>query len=175
MRLLKHVTAFASAVVLMLSVVATADPTTAPANLVKPDADSWQAASQEGGSVSIAKDPAADAAHPALVLTIDKVDSTDWHAQVFQPGLSVTKDAKYNLTFTAKSDKPRKIAVFIQTLGAPYTMLSDGHAVDLTTDNDTKKVELVAKDNSSDVKLTIVVGQATGTVTISDISLTKAE
>lgn len=174
MRFIQHVAA--AAVLLTFCIVVNAEPpTTAPSNLLKTDADSWQAASQEGGAVSLAKDSAADKDHPALVLTVDKVDATDWHAQVFQSGLSVTKNAKYVLSFTAKASAARKIAVFIQQLSAPYTMLTDGQAVNLTTDAAPQKVEFTAKDTSSNAKLTIVVGQSTGTVTLSDISLTKAD
>lgn len=171
----------ASVVFLVSALSLRAEPTTHPANLLKDTklesiggGDSWQASSLEGGSVKIEKETA-DAEHPTLKLTVDKVDGTDWHAQIFQSGLTVEKDAKYILTFTAKASASRKIAVFIQELGLPYKMLTDGHAIDLTTESAPQKVELTTKDASSDAKLTIVVGQAAGTIDLSEFSLKKAD
>jgi hypothetical protein len=164
---------------LTLALAAIAGPTSAPSNMIK-DAtldhldsdDGWQASSLENASVSIAKD-STDPNHPALKATIDKVDGADWHAQIFQSGFSVQKDAKYTLTFIAKASAARKMAVFIQQASDPYNLLTEGKTIDLKTDAATQTVQFTATDNSDDAKLTIAVGDATGTVTLSDVSLVK--
>jgi hypothetical protein len=156
-----------------------ADPTTAPSNMIKDAAlehldsdDGWQATSLENASVSIAKD-STDPNHPALKATIDKVDGTDWHAQVYQSGFGVQKDSKYTLTFTAKASAARKIAVFIQQASDPYTLLTEGKTINLKTDATPQTVEFTTNDNSDDAKLTIAVGDATGTVSFTNVSLVK--
>lgn len=135
--------------------------------------DGWQASSLNGASVSVEKDPAAPADHPALLVTVDKITDTDWHAQVFQAGLSIVADHKYNFTFTAKASAPRKIAVFLQEQHSPYKMLSEGHGINLTTGPKTQTIEFTATADSTDGKLTFAVGQATGTITLSDMDLAR--
>jgi hypothetical protein len=134
--------------------------------------DGWQAASLENASVSIEKD-STDPNHPALKATIDKVDGTDWHAQVSQTDLTVDKGSKYTLSFTAKASAARKIAVFIQEQEDPYSLLTEGESIELTTEAKPQKVQFAATNGSDGAKLTIVLGDATGTVVISDISLVK--
>jgi hypothetical protein len=169
--------AFAAGLFLALAVIA--DPTTAPSNMLKDPllkqvgtTDGWQSSSIEDASVSIAADTT-DADHPALKATIDKVDGTDWHAQIFQSDLTIQKGAKYTLTLTAKTSAPRKLAAFIQKQDDPYTLLTEGNQVNLTTDAKPQKIEFTANDDATGAKLTIVLGDATGTVTLSDISLVK--
>jgi hypothetical protein len=168
-------------ILLCLCAAATTAPSTQPADSILKDptfdhtggSDGWQASALNHAQVSVAKDPAASADHPALLVKVDKVTGTDWNAQIFQSGLSILQDHKYRFTFTAKASAARKIAVFIQEQQSPYKMLTEGHAVDLTTDASTQTVEMAATADSTDGKLTIAVGQVTGTITLSDMSLER--
>lgn len=170
-----------AAALLCLNLAATTEPATQPSSGMLADgklekvgtSDSWQASALSGAEVSVAKDPASTDSHPALLITVDKVTSTDWNAQVFQTGLSVLKDHHYTFSFTAKASASRKIAVFIQELQSPYKMLTQGQAVDLSTDAKPYTVEFTATSDSTDGKLTIAVGQATGTITLSDMALDR--
>ena len=164
-----------------LTLCSAAGPATAPAeNLIKDTGfanigtatGGWLVYADSGAVAKAEKDPAAKPDHPALLLTIDAVTATPWQAQVYQSGLTVTKGEKYLLTFTAVASAPRQMTTLIQLASDPYTILTDTGVHDLTTDPKPQTVTFTATADSADAKVAFIVGQATGKVTLSDVSLT---
>ena len=155
---------------------------TAPANLLRgtdfkhlgDDADPWEIGTTGGATASAAVDPAAPADHPAVVLDVTKVTGTDWHVQFFHPKVKVTKGTKYRLTFTGHGSAPRTINVFLQQAHDGYGMVSDTGSVSLTTTPTPASVDLTATADDANAKLTLIVGQSVGTITLADVSLVDA-
>jgi len=97
-----------------------------------------------------------------------------WEPQLVQNGITLVKGVKYVVSFDAYAASARTIGVIIQMAGDPYTDYF-GKDVSLTNANQTFTYEFEMKEESDeDGRLGFNFGQATGSVTISNVSVKYA-
>ncbi|RPJ36163.1 MAG: hypothetical protein EHM35_08640, partial [Planctomycetaceae bacterium] len=70
----------------------------------------------------------------AVQVKIGKADSTEWHLQFNQGGLTVTEGQYYTLSFEASSEQPRKITAYVSQAHDPWGNLGLSRQADLGTE-----------------------------------------
>jgi hypothetical protein len=155
-----------SFVVLMIASFAFADAGT---NLLKPTnkAESWRFEQFEGGKGSM------KANGDTMVFTITDVDGTNWHVQALQPDLDLTAGKEYVLKFQIKASESRNVMV------SAMIDKDDWHAIGLSetisVGQDFQNQEFVFKAENvvaNKNRISLVFGDAKGTVTVKDMTLT---
>jgi hypothetical protein len=104
-------------------------------------------------------------------LNITNVTGTSWHAQFNQPGLELKKGQFYTLTFRAKADKNRRININASQAHEPWSGLGLAAGIDLTTEFSEHRFGFRANADDDNARITFVIGQAVGRITLADIRL----
>ena len=144
--------------------------TAAPKNLLKPTAKigNWQFEQLEEATGTIATDG------DALAITVTKVDGTEWHLQVFQPGLDLKEGKTYVVTGKARASVQRVGQIYAGVNEDDYHPIGLDEALDLTpTWRDftfTFTADSVAAKNN---RLGFSLGQEKGTIWLKDVTLAE--
>jgi len=105
-------------------------------------------------------------------LNVTKIGTKEWEPQFVQNGITLVQGMKYRLTFDASASAARKIGVIIQMAGDPYTTYFEDKEVSLTTASKTFTYDFTMEAASDENgRFGFQLGQATGTVTISNVKL----
>ncbi|MBN1309567.1 MAG: carbohydrate binding domain-containing protein [Chitinispirillaceae bacterium] len=108
-------------------------------------------------------------------ITIETAGTEAWHIQLYQGGISLKQNEKYELSFTASSQSNTSINVNIGMGAEPYTSYSQEKTVDLTPAKTRHAIAFTMKAASTaDARLEFNCGKAASGLRIDDISLTVA-
>lgn len=101
---------------------------------------------------------------------VSGVDGTDWHVQFRQLGMSMKKDSVYTVSFAARSDENRTIAISIQQSAAPFTYYA-GTSFQLGTTWQKYSYSFIAPATSnSGTRLAFIVGASTGSYWFDEVT-----
>ena len=104
-------------------------------------------------------------------INITKIGADPWNPQLVQNGITLVEGMKYRLTFDASAGAARKIVVMIQMASSPWTTYFE-EEVSLTTTSKTFTYDFTMESASDENgRFGFNLGQATGTVTISNVKL----
>ena len=141
--------------------------TPAGAMLVDPSsAKTWEGEfnGPAAGSVSYGSDPKEGA---FVRIDIAAKGDEGWHAQLSRPGFAVHAGTVYTLSFAARADKPRTVAIALAMARAPWNDLGLWKDIDLGTE--WRRIQVLVSPSASDVEARLLVsemGLATGRVEI---------
>ena len=104
--------------------------------------------------------------------TISQVDGTDWHVQVHQTGIDLKDGETYTVTFRAKADAARTVAVAAGLDQADWHNIGLGPNAALATDWKPFTYVFTAHDTvPSHNRLAFTLGNQAGAVWISDLQI----
>jgi len=109
-------------------------------------------------------------------INVTQIGSNPWEPQLVQNNITLVQGMNYKITFKASASANRKIGLIIQKNGGGYDTYFEEKEVELTTAS--QPFEYVFKMNyTSDEggRIGFQLGQATGTVTLSDVALNYVE
>jgi len=121
------------------------------------------------GSVSYGMDPIKGAFARIAVST---VGDEGWHAQLSHKGFGVRLGAAYTISFAARADKPRRVAIAVAMAHDPWSALGLWKSINLVTQ--WKQFEFLVSPAESDSEARLLLsdlGNATGSVQIAGASL----
>jgi WD40 repeat protein/serine/threonine protein kinase len=104
---------------------------------------------------------------------VTAVDGTHWHVQLWQTLDDLQEGATYTVRFRAKADAPRQLNLCGQTT-TDWLGIGLDEAVPLTKDWDSYQYEFRAKGLAAQNVIIFNVGEQTGTVWITDFTITKS-
>src|SRR5262249_22117272 len=110
---------------------------------------------------------------------VTAVDGTQGHVQFWQTLDDFQEGATYTVRFRARADAPRQVNLYAQTTGPPDWLkigLNIGldEAVPLTKDWQPYEYKFRAKGLAAENVIIFKVGEQTGTVWITDFTVTKS-
>ncbi|MCX7726664.1 MAG: carbohydrate binding domain-containing protein [Chitinispirillaceae bacterium] len=108
----------------------------------------------------------------AFKISVQQGGSENWHIQLLQAGIKLTKDVKYVLTFTAWAQSATSMTVSIEMNADPYTPYMTEKNVSLTTEKKRYSYSFTMKETTTDARLAFNCGKSTSAVFIDDVSLT---
>ena len=104
--------------------------------------------------------------------TISQVDGTDWHVQVHQTGINLKDGETYTVTFRAKADAARTVAVAAGLDQADWHSIGLAENAALTTDWKPFTYVFTSHDTvSNHNRLAFTLGNQTGTVWIDALQI----
>ena len=108
---------------------------------------------------------------PALRVDVAAVDGVGWHVQINQPKLAFRKGEPYTLTFQARADAPRRIAVNAMQAHEPWKQLWTAETP-LSTEWRTYQFTFqpTADDDNARISLS-QLGERTGSIWFAAVSL----
>jgi hypothetical protein len=131
----------------------------------KPD-DSWMSAKR--GKASKGK------AAPSIDMDVKKIDGNDWKLQAIISGLTLEEGAAYTVTFSAKTDKARSIALGTQKDGADWHNMGLSQKVAIPAEWTDYAYSFIASAIGKDrTSLVFTVGNEKGRVEIRDVRLMR--
>src|SRR5579883_1085812 len=108
----------------------------------------------------------------ALLANVTKVDGTAWHIQLEEAGLDIKNGATYTVQFRAKADAQRDLNVYCGIDQDDWHHIGLDRTVPLTPDWQTFTLTFDAENTlPAHDRLTFVLGNQTGKVWLSDITL----
>jgi hypothetical protein len=108
----------------------------------------------------------------ALLANVTAVDGTAWHMQLDQMGLDIKNGGTYTVTFRAKADAPRDLNFYAGLDENDWHHIGLDSQVHLTPDWQTFTFTFDASDTApSHNRLTFVLGNQTGKMWLSDVTL----
>lgn len=109
---------------------------------------------------------------PGVQLKVLSTDSTSWHLQYSHGGVSLRKGKFYTLMLSGLgADHPRQISVSVGQAHAPWKNLGLAATCDLTQSGQQFHFGFVADEDDDNARISLIVGQTTGTVSIGGIEL----
>jgi hypothetical protein len=117
--------------------------------------------------------PAQDAkAGPALKITVQKVDGTDWHLQLHQTGLDLKNGQTYTLQFQARADHDCSLPVYAGLDEADWHHIGLSDKVSLTRNWQSFVRTFDVQDAvPGHERLSFVLGTTMGTFWLADVTL----
>lgn len=104
---------------------------------------------------------------------VTQVTGTGWHMQFKQTGGSVDQDSSYVVSFAARADAPKAIALSVMRDNAPYTWYT-GFTANLTTSWQTFTFTFTAPEtNNGNLRLSFGFNNQTGTYYFDDLSMRR--
>jgi len=94
----------------------------------------------------------------ALSIKPAKIDDTEWHLQLNQPGIPLNARQYYTVTFEAASDRPRSISCSVGQSHSPWQNLGLSRRVELSHEWQTFRYGFVAKANDDNARLNFAFG-----------------
>jgi WD40 repeat protein/serine/threonine protein kinase len=104
---------------------------------------------------------------------VTAVDGTEWHAQLLTTFDDLQEGATYTVRFRARADAPRRVGILAQIAKPDWHPIGLGEAVPLTQEWREYRSEFQAKDLAASNQIIFNLGETTGTVWITDITLTR--
>jgi len=106
-------------------------------------------------------------------INVTKIGADPWNPQLIQAGIPIDSGVNYRLTFDAQASVARDLQVLLQRPDSPYTTYAD-KVVNLTTESQTVTLEFkMGYASNANGQLAFNLGQATGTVTLSNVRLIR--
>ena len=143
------------------------------ANLLQPlsNAQKWQLQTLGSAKARVTRETG------TLTVTTTAVDGTDYHVQLYYLNPKLQEGAAYTLSLRAKADAPRKMHVYALIRGGDYHGIGLWNDAEVGTEFKTFTYTFVVKDVGQAVPLCpqFPFGNAPGSVTLSDVSLTPAD
>ncbi|WP_394792833.1 carbohydrate binding domain-containing protein [Armatimonas sp.] len=145
--------------------------------LLKRDAGAWITEMQEQTKLLVTSVSAAGQTNapsgPVLQLIPQKIDTTNWHLQLHQTGLTLETGKTYTVSFVAKASAPRMLYVNTRLHQAPWSMVGLDTSVGL--DTQWKRYTFTFVANGSVVpghcRLSLMLGDSTEAVFLGEWSL----
>jgi hypothetical protein len=106
-------------------------------------------------------------------LTVTGVDGTNWHVGFEQQNRSLQQGISYDLTFWAKADVARPIAVDSQKNGPTYPNYGLSQTLNIGTAWQQYTATFQANTTANDARIQFWVGQQTGQVWLDDVRLVQ--
>jgi len=108
-------------------------------------------------------------------INVTKNGSNEWEPQLVQQSIPFDNGMKYRLTFDAQASVARELQVLLQRPDSPYTIYAD-KKINLTGTSQPVTVTLefeMTAASSANGQLAFNMGQATGSVTLSNVRLIR--
>jgi WD40 repeat protein len=105
---------------------------------------------------------------------VTAVDGTHWHVQLLQTFDDLQEGATYTVRFRARADAPRQVQLYGQIAEPNWDGIGLDKAVPLTKDWGSYQYEFRAKGLAAQNLIVFNVGEQTGTVWITDFTVTKS-
>ena len=105
-------------------------------------------------------------------LTINAVDGTNWHVAIEQQNRPLQQGVSYDLTFWAKADVTRPIAVNSQRNSPDWRNYGLSRTLTVSPEWKQYTVAFQANETVGDARIQFFVGQQTGDVWLDEVSLT---
>jgi hypothetical protein len=103
---------------------------------------------------------------------VNQIDGTDWHVQIHQTGLDFHAGDTYTVSFRAKADKPRAVAVAAALDEADWHNIGLAATANVGADWQTFRFTFEAHDTvPSHGRIAFTLGDQTGTVDIADLQV----
>lgn len=106
-------------------------------------------------------------------VTVTSVDGTDWHVQLIQLFDDLAEGAWYTARFRARADQPPPVVLIGQIHGPNWTGIGLRETVPLTEEWNSFEYVFQAKDVATINRMTFLLGQQAGSVSIADLTLTR--
>ncbi|MCS7282354.1 MAG: carbohydrate binding domain-containing protein, partial [Anaerolineae bacterium] len=139
-----------------------------------PIADPWRFWANAGAGclAAVSRDgtTAAEGQYSARIV-VTATSGTDWHVDFNQNNRSLEKDAVYDLTFWAKADRPRTLALAASKNAPPWTNYGLWRRVTLGPTWQLYTVTFQATATVTDARIQFFAGAVTGTVWLDGIQL----
>ena len=132
--------------------------------------EGWSFWAGEGARAKLAV--AREGGRPAARVDVEKVDGTRWHVMLTARGLAVRKGVAYQASFRVRADPARAVTVEVAHDG-PYR----GHGattVEAGPEAAPRSFSFVAAEDDAAVRLSLQLGERTGTVWIESVSFREA-
>ena len=134
--------------------------------------DFW-ANSEAGCVAAVTRDTGAAAVGAASArIVVTATSGTNWHVEFAQYDRSLEQGVAYDVTFWAKSDRPRTITLSAQKGSPDWDSYGLWQRVAIGTDWQEYTVSFQANATVDDSRLQFLVGEVTGTVWLDDVRLT---
>src|SRR5262249_4034011 len=108
-------------------------------------------------------------------IDVTAVDGTDWHVRLEQQFDDLQEGATYTVRFRAKAGAPRQVSLYGQIAEPEWTGIGLSKVVPLTKDWQPYEYKFQAKKVAARNTITFILGAQTGTVWITDFTVTKSE
>ena len=109
----------------------------------------------------------------SVLLNVTGVDSTNWHVDFEQQNRPLQQGVSYDLSFWAKADVARAIALDSQKNGPTYPNYGLNQTLNIGTAWAQYTVTFQANTTASDARIQFWVGQQTGQVWLDDVRLVQ--
>jgi hypothetical protein len=120
---------------------------------------------QDGGVAA-----SASAGERGVRVAVSRVDGTNWHVQLNQPGLKIEKGHTYRVRFTARADRPVTIAASVGQAHEPWQNFG-GRSAKVGAERTTVTFGFTASSDDANARLTFVLGASPATVELADVEL----
>jgi hypothetical protein len=107
-------------------------------------------------------------------LDVTAVDGTGWHVQLVHMVDDLQEGATYTIRFRAKANVPRPIMLYGQIVEPDWHGIGLNQVVSLTEKWEPYEFQFQAKDLSATNMLQLILGERTGTVWITDFTVTQS-
>lgn len=144
---------------------------------LKREPSAWTAETHEQTKLTVTPVSAAGQTNgpsgTVLQLAPEKIDSTNWHLQLHQTGLTLETGKTYTVSFTARASAPRTVFVNARLDQAPWSMVGLDTSIGL--DTQWKRYSFTFVANGSVVpghcRLSLMLGDSTASVFLGEWSL----
>ncbi len=110
----------------------------------------------------------------AFAVSTQSAGTEEWHIQLYQEGIALTKGEKYDFVFTASAQSPTQIIANVGMASGDYTSYSQAKKINLTTEPQKFTISFTMREASTtDARLEFNSGVSSGSWEIDDISLSK--
>lgn len=132
----------------------------------------WNLSAEDGYTASVALDTAQKAMGAGSArIQVAQAGGEAWRVGLGTRPLRLTAGTEYTISFWAKADQARKIAVWAQRESAPWTRWLDYPDFPLTTEWQRFEIAVTAAGSDSSASLNFGFGATTGTVWIDGVML----
>jgi hypothetical protein len=125
-----------------------------------------------GAAATVTAESAGCQSGVCVRLAVTAVDGTNWHVDFEQQNRSLEQGVSYDLTFWAKADVSRPIAVDAQRNSPDWRNYGLSQTLTVGTGWKQYTVTFQANETVSDARIQFWVGQQTGEVWLDEVSLT---
>jgi len=101
-------------------------------------------------------------------VTVAQVDGTGWHVQLMQLFDDLAADSSYRVRFRARANAPRTMVLCGHIHEPDWRGIGLGETVQLTEDWNSCEFSFRAKDLAKVNRITFLLGEQAGTVSIAD-------
>ena len=124
--------------------------------------------------VAVTTSPGKADAAPNTEIDVQAIDATDWHVQVYFPGLTLREGSLHTITFRAKADGNRKISASVGKDIDDWHNMGFTQGIDLGTEFKQYSYSFKATNTTpAHARLSFTVGGDLGKIWIEDLQLSS--